>query len=310
MRGAAARRLNAGLSFDRTGVRGYLLSFLDFGHFVHHTFHDGAAVFYIVVCFKCKADTQLTIGGYMTTIYAILMLAVTVGIVVQTAQDTWTSPNAMFIMIVVGIFTLAGFLHPEEFMCLVPGILYFLCIPSGFILLFIYSMVNMNVVSWGTREIPQTTDPQSDDDKDCNRKGSRFMRELKRILVNICCCIKQRCVNFIDERSAAASTQPKRQDIVQEIIAELGKLESGSNGGDGQRPVTSPPPTYAIPTTSGGSRDTDVARMTTEVVCESTDGRPRIAEASYSRPAISRSLLEERQRSIVRQLDSIHQVAL
>ena len=71
----------------------------------------------------------------------------------------------MFIMIVVGIFTLAGFLHPEEFMCLVPGILYFLCIPSGFILLFIYSMVNMNVVSWGTREIPQTTDPQSDEDK-------------------------------------------------------------------------------------------------------------------------------------------------
>ena len=71
------------------------------------------------------------------------------------------SPNAMFIMIVVGIFTLAGFLHPEEFMCLVPGILYFLCIPSGFVLLFIYSMVNMNVVSWGTREIPATTDRPS-----------------------------------------------------------------------------------------------------------------------------------------------------
>jgi len=46
----------------------------------------GAAVFYIMVCFKCKASTQLTIAGYMTTIYAIIMLAVTVGIVVQVCH--------------------------------------------------------------------------------------------------------------------------------------------------------------------------------------------------------------------------------
>jgi len=59
------------------------------------------------------------------------MLAVTVGIVVQTSQDSWTSPNAMFIIVITAIFVLAGLLHPEEFMCLMPGVLYFLCIPSG-----------------------------------------------------------------------------------------------------------------------------------------------------------------------------------
>ncbi len=39
----------------------------------------------------------------------------------QTSQDSWTSPNAMFIMVIMGIFLLAGLLHPEEFFCLVPG---------------------------------------------------------------------------------------------------------------------------------------------------------------------------------------------
>ena len=67
----------------------------------------------------------------MSTAYAILMLAVTVGIVVQTSQDSWTSPNAMFIIVITAIYVLAGLLHPEEFMCLMPGVLYFLCIPSG-----------------------------------------------------------------------------------------------------------------------------------------------------------------------------------
>jgi chitin synthase len=81
--------------------------------------------------FRCKPDTQVTIAGYMSTTYAILMLAVTVGIVVQTSQDSWTSPNAMFIVVITAIFVLAGLLHPEEFMCLMPGVLYFLCIPSG-----------------------------------------------------------------------------------------------------------------------------------------------------------------------------------
>jgi len=67
----------------------------------------------------------------MSTAYAIIMLAVTVGIVVQTSQDSWTSPNAMFIIVITAIYVLAGLLHPEEFMCLMPGVLYFLCIPSG-----------------------------------------------------------------------------------------------------------------------------------------------------------------------------------
>jgi chitin synthase len=46
-------------------------------------------------------------------------------------------------------------MHPQEFWCIVPGLLYFLCIPSGYLFLIIYSLCNLNIVSWGTREAPK-----------------------------------------------------------------------------------------------------------------------------------------------------------
>lgn len=53
-------------------------------------------------------------------------------------------------MVVLYVITAA--LHPQEFSLVIYGLLYFLCIPSGYLLLAIYSIVNMNNVTWGTRE--------------------------------------------------------------------------------------------------------------------------------------------------------------
>ncbi len=39
----------------------------------------GAALFYMLVCFRAKIETQISVAGYMSIFYAILMLAVTVG---------------------------------------------------------------------------------------------------------------------------------------------------------------------------------------------------------------------------------------
>lgn len=50
------------------------------------------------------------------------------------------------------MFIVSAILHPQEFLDLLPGALYYITIPSGYLLLMIYSMVNMNIVSWGTRE--------------------------------------------------------------------------------------------------------------------------------------------------------------
>lgn len=46
-------------------------------------------------------------------------------------------------------------LHPQEMRALIYGIVYYITIPSMYMLLVIYSLFNLNDVSWGTRENPQ-----------------------------------------------------------------------------------------------------------------------------------------------------------
>ena len=42
-----------------------------------------------------------------------------------------------------------------------PGLLYFVAIPSMSMLMFLYSIGNLHVVSWGTRETKQKTESDS-----------------------------------------------------------------------------------------------------------------------------------------------------
>ncbi len=113
----------------------------------------GPAFVYLLLCYVTKTDFQIRVAGFMSAIYALIMMAVIVGTTIQVAEDSWTSPNAIFLMLLFSIFIIAAVTHPQEFWCLVPGALYFLCIPSGYLLLLIYSLCNLNIVSWGTREV-------------------------------------------------------------------------------------------------------------------------------------------------------------
>ncbi|CAH1788341.1 unnamed protein product [Owenia fusiformis] len=250
----------------------------------------GAALFFIAVCFKCLSKTQVAIAGYMSTAYAIIMLAVTVGIVVQTAQDSWTSPNAMFIIVVCGIFMFAGFLHPEELLCLIPGMLYFLCIPSGFLLMFIYSLTNMNVVSWGTREIPKA---QSSEEMAKMKKEQEksTAKQAKKLLERICCSLRKRCGKAIDRN--AVDDKPKKEEIVKEIMTELARMEAGKP--DGTSGYTTPQRQYG----PGG----ELIQSTREY--ERTNYDRQNSDRSSQRSLAFNSIYDERQRSIVRQLDSI-----
>ena len=47
--------------------------------------------------------------------------------------------------------------HMQEFMCVLHGFMYFLAIPSMSMLLMIYSLGNLHVTSWGTRESIEDT---------------------------------------------------------------------------------------------------------------------------------------------------------
>merc|ERR1719186_893218 len=110
-------------------------------------------VVYTGVCLLCKSKWQLLLSQLLSTFYALVMMAVIVGTALQLGEDGLGSPSAIFLIAMTGSFFIAACLHPQEFWCVVPGLIYLLCIPSMYLLLIIYSITNLNVVSWGTREV-------------------------------------------------------------------------------------------------------------------------------------------------------------
>jgi chitin synthase len=108
---------------------------------------------FILVCFTCKASIQLLVAQILSTAYALIMMAVIVGTALQLGEDGIGSPSAIFLIAMTGSFFIASCLHPQEFWCIASGIIYLLSIPSMYLLLILYSIINLNVVSWGTREV-------------------------------------------------------------------------------------------------------------------------------------------------------------
>uniref|UniRef100_A0A8C7RJC8 chitin synthase n=2 Tax=Oncorhynchus mykiss TaxID=8022 RepID=A0A8C7RJC8_ONCMY len=110
-------------------------------------------VVYLLLCFKLKSDTQIAIAAVMSVLYAFLMIGTALSIIgAMVEQQTIWTPSGLFIIGLVLMNIITAALHPKEFHLVIYGLLYFISIPSGYLLLTIYSMVNMNNVSWGTRE--------------------------------------------------------------------------------------------------------------------------------------------------------------
>ncbi|KAL0983718.1 hypothetical protein UPYG_G00131770 [Umbra pygmaea] len=110
-------------------------------------------VVYLILCYKLKLDTQITIAAVLSVLYAFLMIATILSIIASIViQSTLWTPSAMFTIILVVLTIITAGLHPKEFHLIIYSVVYFVSIPSGYLFLTIYSMVNMNNVSWGTRE--------------------------------------------------------------------------------------------------------------------------------------------------------------
>ncbi|XP_065134934.2 chitin synthase chs-2-like [Paramisgurnus dabryanus] len=108
---------------------------------------------YLLLCFKLKSDTQITIAALMSVFYAFIMAGAALSIIGDiVVQDTFLTPSGLFLISMVLMYLITAVLHPQEFSLVIYGFVYFLSIPSGYLLLIIYSIVNMNNVSWGTRE--------------------------------------------------------------------------------------------------------------------------------------------------------------
>ncbi|GAA6101692.1 chitin synthase chs-1-like [Tachysurus ichikawai] len=89
----------------------------------------------------------------MSVLYAFLMTGTILSIIGDIVKnETFMTPSGLFLISMTLLYLITAALHPQELSVLIYGVLYFLCIPSGYLLLSIYSIVNMNNVSWGTRE--------------------------------------------------------------------------------------------------------------------------------------------------------------
>lgn len=110
-------------------------------------------VFHLIISFTTKAKTQMLVCAFLTTFYTCVMTVVLVGILEGIASKGILDPSLVFLTVLAVCFIFAGAIHPYEFSCLAYGLLYYLCIPAGYLVLIVYSFSNMNVVTWGTREV-------------------------------------------------------------------------------------------------------------------------------------------------------------
>ena len=159
--------------FDVSPVWAYLLTY-------------GPTVLFIVICLKAKTDIQLTWAMILSALFALLMMAVFVGSLLSIAREGWYTPTGLFFYLLVGTFVIAGILHPHEFSDLVWGLLYFICIPAGYLFLIIYAICNLNNISWGTRENKsavlqndgqdrkKSKKKETEEEIDCDKRNDRW----------------------------------------------------------------------------------------------------------------------------------------
>lgn len=95
----------------------------------------------------------MIVAAGISTMYAIVMTAVIVAFAINIVKESLVSPSALFLFLVVSQIAFTGFLHPYEIGCLLHGVIYYLAVPSMYVLLIIYSLCNLNNISWGTREV-------------------------------------------------------------------------------------------------------------------------------------------------------------
>lgn len=84
-------------------------------------------------------------------------------------EGTFITPTGIFLVSMTVLYVVTAILHPQEFGTIIYGLMYFICIPSGYLLLTIYSLVNMNNVTWGTRESNKEVEQKKHVGVVCNR---------------------------------------------------------------------------------------------------------------------------------------------
>lgn len=196
-------------------------------------------IFFCIVCLTAKSDKQLVVAQVIGCLFAMLMTAVIVGTTLQIQKDGFLSPHSIFLFSTIVCFLSAAILHPLEFTCILPGTIYFLAIPCMYMLLPIYSICNLNNITWGTRE-----DPRKDEKNDLAKKprghldileagmGQRVEGEFSFGCGSACrlmCCLEP-------DRMESSPAMFKLNEKLNEISHKLERIERRTQPGLTRRP--------------------------------------------------------------------------
>ena len=146
---------------------------------------------FALICLFTSQDFQLKVAKVLTFVFAIIMCMVTIGVAEQIALELQERENisstlvmdgnstmlstavplelqlpagisTLYLAVLVGIFIISAICHPKEWYCLLHGVWYLLCLPSGYLLLTIYSICNITDRSWGKSALCKMTDRKTD----------------------------------------------------------------------------------------------------------------------------------------------------
>ncbi|XP_069137723.1 chitin synthase chs-2-like [Argopecten irradians] len=180
---------------------------------------------FIVLCIYAKPTTQVTVATIMSACYAIIMTIVLIGTIGTAIDGSLTSPNVVFLLILVIIFFVAALMHPEEFACVIPGALYFICIPTGYLVLTIYYLCNLHIVSWGTRELPMRKSREEIIEEKKASEEKRLKRQRKGILgwLGLDSILNETADMFrqIRQSTLAPKSKTKTDELLEALVIEL-----------------------------------------------------------------------------------------
>lgn len=100
-----------------------------------------------------KKKKQVFAAAVISVMYGLVMVVVATAISISVVEDGLTSPSSMFLFFVAFQMFITGCLHPREVGCLIYGLIYYITVPSMYCILIIYSLFNLNDITWGTREV-------------------------------------------------------------------------------------------------------------------------------------------------------------
>lgn len=135
-------------------VVGAMVSAFQISNFQALMYNVIPIMLFIIVCFYANNDVQIYFAMILSSAYALLMMAVLIATAIQLQQEGISSPSGIFLVGIASSFLISAIVHPQEFTCVCHGFLYFMLVPSMYLLLQIYSLINLYNVSWGTRENP------------------------------------------------------------------------------------------------------------------------------------------------------------